>query len=312
MALTISNIQLMQAIVRNNRKDIILCAKNSLKEDKTLKNERQVKYLLEKMEEAEENITEIPINLKGMVTSESPEKDFIEDRYYSTKKDQAVINEILKMHKVGKMLDDMKISYKNTTLLYGPSGTGKTTFGKYIAYKLGMPFIYLNFSNVIDSYIGKTSKNISEIFSFVKSIDCVFMIDEIDCISIKRSRADSSAGEEMARVTVGVMQELDKLGNNHIILAATNRIDRLDEAILRRFSRKYFMDMPSDEDKINMVKKYIESLDKASDIFNEDFNIEELSNRVVNKSKSQADVVNNIVEYIAESIMKHMPNVVCS
>lgn len=243
-----------------------------------------------------------------MVTSELPEKYFIESRYYSTDKDQIVINEIFKMHKVGEVLNDMQIPYKNTTLLYGPSGTGKTTFGKYIAYKLGMPFVYLNFSNVIDSLLGKTAKNISEIFNFVKSIDCVFMLDEIDCIGIKRSNADSSAGEEMARVTVGIMQELDKLGNNHIILAATNRFDRLDEAILRRFSRKYFMDMPSDEDKINMIKKYIKSLEGYSDIVNKKFDIEELSDRVIEKSISQADVINNIVEYIAENLIKRMPD----
>lgn len=304
MALTSNNIRLMEAIVKNNRRDIVLWAKYSLEEDKTQKNARQIEYYLKKMEEAEENIYEIPYNLKGMITSEMPEKNFIGERYYSTPNDKKLIDEIFKMHKVGEILSNMKIPYKNTTLLYGPSGTGKTTFGKFIAYKLGMPFIYMNFSNVIDGQLGKTAKNIAEIFDFVKSIDCVFMLDEIDCISIKRANADGSVGEEMARVTISVMQELDKLGNNHIIIGATNRKDRLDEAILRRFSKKHFMDIPTMEDKINMATQYLNSIDL--NVFEGDFSIDKAVDTVVNKSVSQADVVNNIAEYIAEYLIKKM------
>lgn len=306
MALTSRNMNLMDAIAKNNRKDIVFWAKSSLSEDKTQKNSRQVEYYLKQMEEAEENIYEIPYNLKGMIISEMPEKSFMGERYYSTPNDKKLIDEIFKMHKVGEILSSMAVPYKNTTLLYGPSGTGKTTFSRYIAYKLKMPFIYINFSNVMDSHMGATAKNIANIFDFVKSIDCVFMLDEIDCISIKRANTTSSIDEEMARVTISVMQELDKLGNNHIIIGATNREDRLDEAILRRFSKKYFMNNPTMEDKVNMATQYFSSIDIS--VLGKNFSIENAVNVVVNKSVSQADVVNNIAEYIADYLMENMDN----
>lgn len=304
MSLTNNNFRLMQAITSNNREDIVRWALESLKEDKTQKNERWVKNYIEKLTEASNNIYEVPYNLKGFISMEQPRDTFLVERYYSTAKDEEMLNKILNMHQVGMQLEEMKIPYNNTTILYGPSGTGKTTFGKYIAYKLEMPFIYLNFSQVVDSYMGSTSKNLSKIFDFVKSVPCVFMLDEIDCISIKRSGTDGSgASEELARITVSLMQELDRLSNNHIILAATNRLDRMDEAILRRFSVRYYMDVPTTENKIEMIKKYINSLYVYNESFQEFMN-DNYINSVVEKSKTQADVINNIVVSVADFILQ--------
>ena len=304
MSLTNNNFRLMQAITSNNREDIVRWALESLKEDKTQKNERWVKNYIEKLTEASNNIYEVPYNLKGFISMEQPRDTFLVERYYSTAKDEEMLNKILNMHQVGMQLEEMKIPYNNTTILYGPSGTGKTTFGRYIAYKLEMPFIYLNFSQVVDSYMGSTSKNLSKIFDFVKSVPCVFMLDEIDCISIKRSGTDGSgASEELARITVSLMQELDRLSNNHIILAATNRLDRMDEAILRRFSVRYYMDVPTTENKREMIKKYINSLYVYNESFQEFMN-DNYINSVVEKSKTQADVINNIVVSVADFILQ--------
>jgi ATP-dependent 26S proteasome regulatory subunit len=90
------------------------------------------------------------------------------------------------MKKVNERLIEIGIPYINSTLLYGESGTGKTTFGRYVAFKTGLPFCYMNFSNLVDSYMGSTSKNISKAFSYAISNPCVFMLDEVDCISIRR------------------------------------------------------------------------------------------------------------------------------
>ena len=90
----------------------------------------------------------------------------------------------------------MQIPYKNATLLYGPPGTGKTMFGKYIAYKMGLPFCYLNFSKVVDSYMGVTSRNIAQAFTYASTNPCVFMLDEVDTISCNRAGGDNSGANK--------------------------------------------------------------------------------------------------------------------
>ena len=60
------------------------------------------------------------------------------------------------------------IPYTNSTLLYGVPGTGKTEFARYVAFKLGLPYAYLNFSCLIDSYLGKTAKNLNQVFDYCK------------------------------------------------------------------------------------------------------------------------------------------------
>ena len=87
--------------------------------------------------------------------------------------------------------------------------------------------------------MGNTSKNITKAFSYAIEHPCIFMLDEIDCISIKRTEVSSSSSEEFARVTITLMQEFDKLTNDIIVIGATNRMDRMDDALLRRFSIKH-------------------------------------------------------------------------
>ena len=97
------------------------------------------------------------------------------------------------------------IPYKNTTLLYGESGTGKTELGRYIAYKLNLPFFYISFVSTIDSYMGSTAKNIHKIFEFCNSIPCVLMLDEVDSVAAKRSVAGSRGVDgEIERTTIAI------------------------------------------------------------------------------------------------------------
>lgn len=154
----------------------------------------------------------------------------------------------------------MAIPYKNASLLYGAPGTGKTLFGKYIAYKLGLPFCYLNFARTVDSYMGATSKNIAKAFSYAASNPCVFMLDEVDTISCNRAGGMSGAEKEIGRVTITLLQEFDKLPNDVIVLAATNRMDLLDEAFISRCSIREKFKPFSDVEKRAMVEKFLSSI----------------------------------------------------
>ena len=85
--------------------------------------------------------------------------------------------------------------------------------------------------------MGKTSANLSLIFNFVKSMQCVFMLDEVDCIAMKRGQGgDSGPDGELSRTVITLMQEFDSLPNDIVVIGATNRIDKIDPAFISRFS----------------------------------------------------------------------------
>lgn len=170
--------------------------------------------------------------------------NFNYQRYYVTEDVQNILNQILTMRNIVEEMKEYNIDYINSTLLYGESGTGKTTVGRYIAYALDLDFAYINFAKMIDGAFGKTAKNLSDVFRFIAKSECVFMMDEIDCIAVRRDTASGAMGGELSRVTITLMQELDNLKKhnvNSVLIGATNRDDMLDEALLSRFAIKYHL-----------------------------------------------------------------------
>lgn len=261
MGLTNNTKQLIRALTENNLQKAKHSAIACLSEDTTAKNADFVKrYKPILMNEA--SIIELPPNIKYKVEALDMSTIFRDDRYYKTEVIEETVNHIIKMRSVSSELASMQIPYLNATMLFGDSGTGKTTLAKYIAYKLNLPYIYLNFSQVIDSYMGKTSSSLNLVFNFVKSTPCVFVLDEIDAIAIRRSHSsDSGADGEMNRITITLMQELDKLPNDTVLVACTNRIDRIDEALLSRFPKKIEIKNLNENQKLEMIDQYISTID---------------------------------------------------
>ena len=122
-------------------------------------------------------------------------------------------------------------------MLYGQSGCGKTMLARYIAYKAKLPFVYVNFSYLLDSKLGGTQGNLARIFDYAKRAPCVLCFDEIDAIGMSRAQRDDVG--EMNRVVIALMQEIDRLSGNVIIVGTSNRFDRLDPALVRRFPLQY-------------------------------------------------------------------------
>ena len=287
MGLTDNQKRLIQSIAQN---DIISAKKWAIAcvaEDDTLKNKSFCNKYRSVLESTGSNMLELPHDLKNLLHVEDVSNSFKEGRYYLSTREKTVYDNIVRMKKVNERLMEMNIPYINSTLLYGESGTGKTTFGRYVAFKTGLPFCYMNFSNLVDSYMGNTSKNISKAFAYAITNPCVFMLDEIDCISIRRSDTGSSGGSggEMARITITLMQEFDKLPNDVIVIGATNRKDRVDEALLRRFSLKHEVVVLNNEEKLAMVNKYLSDVKMS---FSEDEVLELIKN-----NKNQAILLKN-------------------
>lgn len=300
MGLTNNQQKLIMAIAQNDMQSAKKCAVACVVEDTTQKNQYFCKKYKQILESAGSNLIELPHDLKGILCVEDVSNSFKEGRYYLSDREAKVFENIVRMKKVNERLMEMGIPYINSTLLYGESGTGKTTFGRYVAYKTGLPFCYLNFSNLIDSYMGVTSRNISKAFDYVISTPCVFMLDEVDCISIRRSDASGSGGSggEMARITITLMQQFDRLPNDIIVIGATNRMDRIDEALLRRFSLNHEVKVLSDSEKEIMVHKFIDDV-------NMEFSNEEIKN-LVNANQNQSLLLNELIRMISKKIYEEV------
>jgi len=236
----------LQIILENNNKKCDLGVKN---------------LVLNKINTPSLNLMEVPYNIKGFVNVENVELTFNEKRYAITKEDEEMVNQVINTFKVNDKLIEYGIRYLNSLLLHGVPGCGKTMLGKYIAYKLNMPFAYLNFSNLISSYLGKTGENIQKVFDYISTLKCVFMLDEIDAIGLERGT--DSIGE-LSRVVINLMQSLDKFDNGSIIIGATNRVDTIDKALLRRFSLKYEVNLPNEETQFKIVEQFLNTLPNAS------------------------------------------------
>ena len=155
---------------------------------------------------------------------------------------------------------------------------------------MGIPFAYLNFSRVVDSYLGSTQKNISKVFDHVKQQKCVFMIDEIDAIGMRRR--DSKEVGEMSRIVISLMQNLDTLTSDVVLLGATNRLDIIDEALLRRFTTKHEVKRPSKQERYEMASKFLADVDF-------DYNDEWLIG-IYERDNTQAGLMNELVEALVE------------
>lgn len=274
--------------IQDAKKEAICCCLN----DNTKKNKTKVTYFKKLLENGSTNMFELPSNIKGLLNMQDV-SNFNEERYYLGKQQRELYKKIESGVKTTTKLLEYGIPYMNSTIIYGVPGTGKTEFAKYTAYKLGLPYAYLNFSYLIESYLGKTAQNVNRVFDYCKGQKCVLMLDEIDCIGLQRGN-DAGADGELGRTTIALMQSLDTLIDGQIVIAATNRCDRLDQALLRRFQNKVeFLPFAKDE-RINMIEKFINSV-------NPDF----LSKDVINYAEephTQAEIIHFLIEEIAKKI----------
>ncbi len=157
----------------------------------------------------------------------------------------------------------MGITPPKGVLLYGPPGTGKTLLAKAIATETQSNFITIKGPEVFSKWVGESEKNVREIFDKARQVaPSIIFIDEIDAIAPKRG---SFEGNEVAEQVVNqILTEMDGIEalKNVVIIAATNRIDKLDPAILRagRFDNIIFIPPPSKEDQRAILDVYLSKM----------------------------------------------------
>lgn len=245
--------QLFERVCNNDISGAKKILKIILEKDHTQANRAFCNRLLTRLNNSSMNLMELPADIKSLLIMEDVSASFDEKRYYLSQREQEIAEKIINMNRVAGRLADIGVNYVNSTMLCGESGTGKTTFGRYLAYKMGLPFAYLNFSRTVDSYLGSTQKNISKVFDYIKQQKCVFMLDEVDAIGVKRGKEDVG---EMSRIVISLMQNLDTLTSDITLLGATNRLDIIDEALLRRFTTKHEVKRFDENERREMAEKF--------------------------------------------------------
>ena len=135
-------------------------------------------------------------------------------------------------------------------LLVGPPGTGKTLLAKAVAGEAGVPFFSMSGSDFVEMFVGVGASRVRDVFQQAKSKSpCIIFIDEIDAVGRARSKNPAMGGNDERENTLNaLLTEMDGFGTNSgvIVLAATNRVDMLDKALLRagRFDRQIHVDLP--------------------------------------------------------------------
>ena len=146
-------------------------------------------------------------------------------------------------------------------LLYGPPGCGKTLMAKTLAASTKSYFIEITGSEVVQKYIGEGAKLVREIFEMArKRAPAIIFIDEIDSIASVRSDASTSGEREVQRTFIQLLSEIDGFRplDNVKIIAATNRMDMLDPALLRpgRLERQIEVGIPNEESRLKILELY--------------------------------------------------------
>lgn len=185
-------------------------------------------------------------------------------------------------------------------LLYGPPGTGKTLLAKAIAGEANVPFYAMSGSDFVQMYVGVGASRIRSLFQKAKKSErAVIFIDEIDAIGKKRARNNSSSNDERDQTLNALLTEMSGFHENSgiIVIGATNRLDTLDEALLRpgRFDRQIEIGLPD----VNSRKKIL-TLHANSKPFADDIDLDALSKSTVSFSGAMLEnLLNEAAIYAA-------------
>ncbi len=186
------------------------------------------------------------------------------------------VQEIVEFLKNPQRYTDLGGKIPKGALLVGPPGTGKTLLAKAVAGEAGVPFFSMSGSDFVEMFVGVGASRVRDVFHQAKQkAPCIIFIDEIDAVGRARSKNPAMGGNDERENTLNaLLTEMDGFGTNSgvIVLAATNRVDMLDSALLRagRFDREIHVDLPDLTERKEIFQVHLKPL-KTDDTLDIDF-----------------------------------------
>ncbi len=165
------------------------------------------------------------------------------------------VEQFLEEYEFREVLDSYDLPVNNKMLLYGKTGCGKTMTAKAIAKQLDRKIIIANLSGIVSSKLGETARNVEALFKEVSYNDSVLFFDEFDTLGQIRDY-DNKDNSEMKRVVNAILQLIDNFPKNSVLIAATNQVHMIDEALVRRFELRLEFTSPKKE----VLDTYYDSL----------------------------------------------------
>lgn len=176
------------------------------------------------------------------------------------------VEEIVEFLKNPSRYTDLGGKIPKGALLVGPPGTGKTLLAKAVAGEANVPFFSMSGSDFVEMFVGVGASRVRDLFRQAKEkAPCIIFIDEIDAVGRARGRNPNMGSNDERENTLNqLLTEMDGFGSNSgvICLAATNRVDILDKALLRagRFDRQIFVDLPDVNDRVAIFKVHLRNI----------------------------------------------------
>lgn len=181
------------------------------------------------------------------------------DRYAFIEQQKASVDDYLAVVRAKAQLEAEGVDSGTNLLLYGPPGCGKTYLACFIAHALELPLYVVRLDGLISSFLGSTAKNIRAALEFASRTPCVLLLDEFDAVA--KLRDDEHELGELKRVVNSFIQNLDALGSDLVLIAATNHEQLLDPAIWRRFQYLLQIDKPDTHQREQLWEQYSRGLD---------------------------------------------------
>ncbi|MBR4842455.1 MAG: ATP-dependent zinc metalloprotease FtsH [Bacteroidaceae bacterium] len=182
------------------------------------------------------------------------------------------VEEIVEFLKNPKKYTDLGGKIPKGALLVGPPGTGKTLLAKAVAGEADVPFFSLSGSDFVEMFVGVGASRVRDLFRQAKEkAPCIIFIDEIDAVGRARGKNPAMGGNDERENTLNqLLTEMDGFGTNSgvIILAATNRVDILDKALLRagRFDRQIHLDLPDLNERKAVFGVHLRNIKLSKDV----------------------------------------------
>ena len=218
------------------------------------------------------------------------------------------IEEIVEFLKNPQKYTELGAKIPKGALLVGPPGTGKTLLAKAVAGEANVPFLSMSGSDFVEMFVGVGAARVRDLFKQAKEkAPCIVFIDEIDAVGRTRGKNPSMGSNDERESTLNQMlTEMDGFGSNNgvIILAATNRADMLDKALLRpgRFDRQIFVDLPELTDRMEIFNVHLRHIKVNSKL-----DIEQLARQT--QGFSGADIANVCNEAALIAARNNKPSV---
>ena len=181
------------------------------------------------------------------------------------------LKEVVEFLKSPKKFSDLGAKIPKGVLLVGPPGTGKTLFAKAVAGEAGVPFFSVSGSDFVEMYVGVGASRVRDLFDMAKrNQPCIIFIDEIDAVGRQRGAGLGGGHDEREQTLNQILVQMDGFETNEgvIVMAATNRADILDFALLRpgRFDRQIYVNLPDVKGREAILKVHARNKPLAPDV----------------------------------------------